>query len=87
MSSLNPQPNKDVPTRYVWYLSVVWIYEGQKDHRGFVSLINIRDNSLGINADPTKIRNCTFEEIDAINYFTQRRLYDAGSNRKEERVS
>lgn len=82
MSSLRPQPNKGIPTRYVWYLGTCWIYSGEKDRMGWVSLVSLRDTSLGINADPTKIRNCTIEEIDALEYFTLKEKLNVKPNQK-----
>jgi len=62
-------------TSYVWYLGGCWRYAGNPDHRGWPMLVNLKDDSLGISADPAKIRNCTFAEIDAINYFTAKEIY------------
>lgn len=63
-------------TKYVWYNGKCWRYEGLKDHKGYVSLVSFKNSSEGINVDPNKIRNCTQEEIDALDnyYFKEHKI-------------
>jgi len=70
MSSLNDIAVKGGQhTRYVWYSGKCWQYEGLPNHKGHVSLIDLKDSSLGVYVDPEKVRNCTNEEMDALHYF------------------
>ncbi len=42
---------------FVWHQGKVWRYEGLKDCNGRVSLVSLRDPSLGIGAKPGEIRD------------------------------
>lgn len=64
-------------TKYVWYQGRTWRYEGLTDRRGFVPLVNLKDRSKGIVADPKKLRNCTEAEIAAIESLLGRRPREA----------
>lgn len=43
----------------------------QPDKDGRVILVDLRDHSRGILADPKYIRECTPEEVEAIEYFLE----------------
>lgn len=55
-----PPPRK----RLARYKGKYWYLEDHKDHRGYVSLVDIKDSSAGCNAPPDKIREITGEEYD-----------------------
>lgn len=59
--------------RLARYKGKYWYLEGLKDHRGHVSLVDIKDSSAGCNAPPNEVREIIGEEherqIKAIEYF------------------
>ena len=56
-------------TRFVWYKSRVWQWEGSVDVKGRISLIDLSDWSVGVSAYPTEIRDVDDRTFKAIIHF------------------
>lgn len=54
---------------YVWFQGKCWRGTGLKDHRGYTELVDLKDSSLGVMADPAKTRPCSDVEAESIEYF------------------
>lgn len=56
--------------KYVWFKGRTWLQESdRKDWMGRVSLIDWKDTSKGVLAEPHKVRACTVEDVEGIEYF------------------
>ena len=60
----NPLDPSDV--LYVRYKGKCWIESGRRDRRGWFDLVDIRDRSKGILADPAYVHACKPEDVAAI---------------------
>lgn len=58
---------------FVWFDGKVWFNpQNPSDHRGQISLWSVKNDGKGILAEPSRVRDCTVDEIEAIKYFQGR---------------